>query len=392
MKNCLMIILILTGIIGCSQKKTPTDINEKTRIVYYCPMHPEVTAEKPGVCPICNMSLVKRTEKKSSDTAISPIHLSIDAHQQMLSNVSTIKVRKENFKKKISAYSYMDFAEQNQKIISGRFNGRIEKLFVSKTGDPIERGQALFEIYSPELIQAESEYLIARNNRNRPNEYNPLVEMAAKKRLSLYGYTNEQISVLDTSKTASLTFIFHAPLSGTVVEKNIQDGVYINEGQALYKVADLSLLWNIAEVHEQDLAFINVGDAVKVKMNAYPDEIFEGKIDFVYPIVNPQTRTVKIRSEFSNSKGKLKPQMFGELFLERNFENQLIIPEDAVLRTGRRNIVWVKSHDTAFEQREVILGMKSGGYFQILSGLNEGEEIVKNGGFLIDSESRLVQP
>jgi Cu(I)/Ag(I) efflux system membrane fusion protein len=390
-------MLILLGITGCSKKEMPGETKENEKEIYYCPMHPEVTSEKPGVCPICNMDLVKKVDENKVGMGDMPGMINLSVQKQILANVATVKIQKEQLSKELVSYSYLDFAEQNRKLISARFNGRVEKLFVDKTGDYVNRGQPLFEIYSPDLVEAQNEYLIAigntasiRNasfNEESPNS-NSLIK-SARKRLEIYGITNEQIAKLDSIREIQYTLTYYSPISGTVIDKKIQEGMYVNEGTLLYDIADMSTLWSIAEIYEKDLALVKVGNRVKLRLPAYPDETFEGIVNFIYPVVNSQTRTVKVRSEFSNGNNKLRPQMYGEISVQQDIGKQLLISQDAVLFTGKRQIVWVKTGEDHFESKEVTLGIKNGGKYQVLTGLNEGDEVAVTGGFLIDSESQL---
>ncbi|MHB8929802.1 MAG: efflux RND transporter periplasmic adaptor subunit, partial [Melioribacteraceae bacterium] len=360
----------------------------KEKDYWTCTMHPQVHMDRPGACPICGMDLIK----KVVDEKVEPVNekdmtnmISLSPKKQVLANVSTVVVKKENLQDQVTAYSYLDFVENNRKTISARFNGRIEKLFVDKTGDYIKKGQPLFEIYSPDLVQAQNEYLIALNNSSNSNS----LLNASKKKLEIFGLTSEQIQTLEKTKEINLTLTYYSPISGTVIEKKVQEGVYVNEGTAIYDVAELSTLWNIAEVYENDLASIKIGSPVKLHLRAYPGEEFKGRVAFIYPLVNSQTRTIKVRSEFSSYNGKLKPQMYGETVFSKAGGEGLLVPADAVIIAGERAVVWTKTGDGMFEARSVQIGNRFGDKYQILSGIKEGDEIAATGGFLIDSESQL---
>lgn len=378
-------LLLVAILIGCSSNEDRNKLSE----YWTCTMHPQVHKDGPGACSICGMDLIKKvvddTADVSSETDMAGM-ITLNNDKQVLANVSTIKIKNEKLIKELSAYSYLDFVEQNRKTIPAKFNGRIENLLVDKTGDYIKKGQALFEIYSPDLVQAQNEYLIALGN-NR-NENNSLTESSMKK-LELFGLTSNQIEDLKNSGEINLRLTYYSPVSGTVIEKKVQEGMYVNEGTAIYEVAELSTLWNIAEVNEADLSTVKVGSKVKLKLKAYPGEEFTGKVTFIYPLVNPQTRTVKIRSEFSSHNNKLKPQMYGETIFSADAGTGLLVPADAVIFSGNRNVVWVKTSDGMFEAHNVQLGQKFGDKYQVLSGLSEGDEIAVSGGFLIDSESQL---
>jgi Cu(I)/Ag(I) efflux system membrane fusion protein len=352
-------------------------------------MHPQVNKDGPGACPICGMDLIKKVvdaaDSVSTDSDMGGM-LNLTTDKQVLANVSTIKIKNESLIKELSAYSYLDIVEQNRKTIPAKFNGRIEKLFVDKTGDYIKNGQPLFEIYSPDLVQAQNEFLIALSSNK--NENNSLLE-ASKKKLELFGLTSDQIEELKHSGEIKFTLTYYSPVNGTVIEKKIQEGIYVSEGTAIYEVAELSTLWNIAEVNETDLSTIKVGSDVKLKLKAYPGEEFTGKVTFIYPVINSQTRTVKIRSEFSSHNNKLKPQMYGETVFSVENGEGLLVPADAIIFSGNRNVVWVKTSDGMFEAHNVTLGLKYDDKYQVLSGLKEGDEVAASGGFLIDSESQL---
>ncbi|NUM81352.1 efflux RND transporter periplasmic adaptor subunit [bacterium] len=377
-------LMLLNGCTGKSDNAVHEHADEKA--IYYCPMHPQITSDKPGVCPICHMDLVKKTDDAGVDAMAMSDELKLSDRKQVLANVATTKVVLSELSKKITAYSYLDFAEQNRRVITARFNGRIEKLYVNKTGDYIGKGQPLFDIYSPDLLQAQNEYLIALNSKAG---FDGSLIKSARKKLELYGVTDDQIQSLEKTKEPLYVLTFLSPFSGTVIEKSIQEGIYVNEGTKLYDVADLSVLWNLAEVYENDLPYIKAGRSVELKTQSYPNETFRGTVTFIYPVVNAQTRTVKIRSEFVNTGNKLKPQMYGESSFAVDLGKGIAIPSDAVLFTGKRNVVWIKTGHNTFEAKDVTVGMKIDGQYQILSGLKEGDEIAVTGGFLIDSESQL---
>lgn len=380
-----IILFLVVMFAGCSKEKNENQHSIANKEYWTCPMHPEVKSDKPGICPICQMDLVKKISDENSKTDESDIEgkMVLNGKKQVLANVSTFKVSYENLTKEFSAYSYIDFAEQNRKVISAKFNGRIEKLFVNKSGDFIKQGEQVFEIYSPDLVQAQKEFLIALNNSS-----STFIE-AARKKLEIFGFTAKQIKELETLKEAKLIVPYFSPISGTVIEKKIQEGAYINEGSPLYDVADLTTVWNIAEFNENNLSNIKIGNQVRLKLKSYPMEVFKGRITFIYPVINSQTRTVKVRSEFLNNNLKLKPQMFGETFFSVNAGKGLLVPSDAILFKGKETIVWIKVNDGLFEAREVIVGEKFYDKYQILSGLNEGDVAAASGGFLIDSESQL---
>lgn len=393
MKKILLIAATTLALyIGCG-----SDSNHKhsQATEYYCPMHPEVTSDKPGICPICQMDLVVR-ESEMTEMENTEGLIKLGERKQIVANVSTIKVKRQKLIKEIKAASYIDFAEPNKKIISAKFNGRIEKLFVNKTGDYIKKGDALFEYYSPEIIQAQNDLLLSSKSIDlaslsglTTNETRVDVSEVAANKLKLYGFTESQLSELRATKEINYNPVYHSPFSGTVIEKKIQDGVYFNEGTSLFEIADLSTVWNIAEVFEDDAIHIKSGSQVKLFLPSQPGVELTGRVTFIYPVINSETRTIKIRTEFTNTSNNLKPNMFGETVFLIDAGNNIVVPQSAVLLTGNRNIVWLKVGENTFEPREVTLGIKTNNQYEIKSGLNENDEVVVSGGYLIDSESQL---
>jgi membrane fusion protein, copper/silver efflux system len=387
MKYIYMIAIVAAGLFlaGCAKKSEAPEA-KKQKEYYTCPMHPQIISDKPGVCPICQMDLVKKSGDEQQVNAKEQDNMNamvaISGTKRALANVSTIAIKKVSLQKDIISYGYLDFAEQNRKSISARFNGRIEKLYITKTGDVIRKGAPLFEIYSPELVQAQNDFLIALNA-------NSNIIQSARKKLELFGLTSTQIQELEKSRDVKTTITYYSPIGGTVIEKKIREGMYVNEGTLLFDIADFSTLWNISEVYESDIAAIHTGNPVKIRLRAYPGKEFDGKVTFISPVVDAQSRTIKVRSEISNSSGLLKPQMYGETVHHVSLGVGLFIPADAVINTGKRMVAWVKTSDGMFEARDITLGDKCGNGFKVISGLQEGDEVAVTGGFLIDSESQL---
>lgn len=394
MKKILLVIsFVIFSLIGCSFEK---ENKSESTALYYCPMHPEVTSDKPSVCPICQMDLVKKGSDESTHFDKEGI-INLGERKQLLASVETYTVKKEHIHKEIESYSYVDFAEPLKKTLSARFNGRIEKLYASETGKIVNKGEPLFEIYSPELVQAQNEYLIALNKNNSDKIISNSSEKespnnllnSAKQKLHLLGLTEEQINEIEKNGKPSLQIKYLSPFQGTIIEKRIQEGMYVNEGTILFEIADISKVWVISEIFENDIQFIKKGVRTEFHSDNFPGKSFIGNITFISPVIDKFNRTIKVRSELQNSGNQLLPNMYGLAKFNLQIGEGLTVPENAVVDYGRNKIVWVKVEENIFEPRNVALGVKFGGKFQVLSGINEGDEIVTQGSYLIDSESQL---
>jgi membrane fusion protein, copper/silver efflux system len=383
MKRIYLIAMALVLIIGCTAKQdNQTATNQKAK-VYYCPMHPEVTSDKPGsICPICHMDLVLKGDDDVKSNTANLIKLS--EGKQILANVKTISLIKEKIVKEINSFGYIDFAEPGKRSITARFNGRIERLYINKAGDAVKPGTPLFEVYSPDLVQAQNEFLLSQNNKT-----NSTLSSLSEKKLLLLGFTKEQIDDLIKSKEVKMTFTYYSPFTGTVIEKKIQEGSYINEGTALYEIADLSTVWNISEVFVDDLSYIKKGMQVRINIQSNTNQTYNGTVDYIYPVAEQQNKTVKVRTIINNSSNSLKPNLFTNANFKIDLGTALTVPAEAIIFTGLKNIVWVKKSANEFELREIKLGAKTGNKYQVLAGLNEGDEIALTGGYLIDSENQL---
>lgn len=365
---------------------------------YTCPMHPFVRSNTSGPCPVCGMAMVKKTKKNAALFAdlASIERVSLSPTQRVIANVATTKASRSDIDKEIQAVGVVDIAEPLQSTVTARFNGRIEKLFVSNTGAAVRKGAPLFELHSPDLVSAEQELILAvkaiQNDPVSDMKQQNMVD-AARERLHIhFGLTHEQISGIEKQQLAHETMTFLSPVSGTVISKEIQEGDYVNEGTLLYRLADLSHVWVYLDVYESDLPFIHINHPVKLHTEALPNELFTGKVTFIDAVVNAETRTVRVRSEFPNPDGKLKPKMYVTAEIHAPGTNALTIPASSVLYTGKRNIVWVEVQENTFEPRDVTLGTKSEGRVEVLNGIREGDMVVTSGSFLIDSESQLQQP
>jgi len=369
---------------------------------YTCPMHPSVVSDKPGVCPICGMTLVKKSgatpprDGAELGGALPPA-VSLSPTQRVMADVATARAERRSIGREIGAVGVVDFAEPLRVKVTSHFSGRIEKLHAAYTGESVRKGQPLYDIHSPELYAAERELLLAaqamRSPGARADSNRRLMLDATMERLHLhFGMTHEQIHALADSGRPDDTVTVFSPITGTVMSKLIQEGQYVEEGSVLYDIADLSRVWIYLDIYEKDLRFVHIGTPVRIRTEAWPGEEFDGTVTFIDPVVNSETRTVRVRSEFANAGGRLKPQMYVEAQLRAPSAGALVVPASAVMSTGRRNIVWVEAAANAFEPREVRVGVASGGFVEITAGLREGESVVTSGGYLLESESQLRSP
>ena len=365
---------------------------------YTCAMHPSVRSDRPGACPVCGMALVKKTADKATlahdHSEVGTVKVS--ASKQVLANVSTMVVKRMRLQKEIRAVGKINYAEPNFRHISTRFPGRLDHLYLTYTGQQVKKGDPVADVYSPEAISAQQEFLLALDSYNVSKDAQPVSTNGAaallgqsREKLSRWGITETQIAELQQSRKVKELITIHSPISGTVLKKSVDPQHYAATGEDMYDVADLSTVWLYADVYEYELKRLNVGQVVEAASEAYPGEVFRGKITFISPTIEPSSRTVSVRAAFPNPNDRLKPEMFVNATIKIELPISVGVPVSAVLLTGQRQVVWVKKTDGVFEPRLVTIGERAGDYYQILSGIEEGETVVTSGGYLIDSESQL---
>tara|TARA_R110002126_G_scaffold55819_4_gene149670 strand:+ start:9335 stop:11104 length:1770 start_codon:yes stop_codon:yes gene_type:complete len=353
-----------------------------------CSMHPQIMKSEPGDCPICGMDLIPA--ETSADGLLAD-QFKLSENAIALANIQTSIVGNSNHKDNFIKLSgkIVENEESNAVQVS-YFSGRIEKLNVSFTGEKINKGQLLATIYSPELYAAQQELITAANLK----ETQPKLYEAVKNKLKIWKLNEKQISQIETSGKVIENFPVYATVSGTVSEKLVEQGDYIKQGQPLLKIAKLNTVWGNFDVYENQLKNFKKGQQVLVSTNAYANEEFNGKVDFIDPVLNTKTRTVTLRVVLNNKSKKFKPGMFVEAKIKNNTANNnnaISIPASAVLWTGKRSVVYVKP-DTSkpvFEMKEIVLGKKLGDNYEVLEGVQNGDEIVTNGVFTIDAAAQL---
>ncbi len=358
--------------------------------VWTCSMHPQVRQPEPGKCPICAMDLIPVEEEVDKD--IGQRQLKLSASAMALANVQTAVATRQPVSKQVRLYGNIAVDERRFKTITAWIAGRIEKLYVDYTGAAVRKGAPLVDIYSPELFVAQKEYLTAVQSAN------PLVDLSSiERKFKLWGFSEFDIEKIKSQDEPSEYATISSPISGVVVEKLAIEGEYVKTGSELYKIADLSQVWVYLDAYESDIQFLQSGQEIKFTTAAYPGETFDGTIDFVEPILEGSTRTVKVRATAKNPQNRLKPGLLVNAVIlvsypETTDTNPIVVPVSAPLITGERAVVYtqVQAKDRVFEGRTVTLGPRVGDYYVVADGLSEGERVVTNGNFKIDSEMQIL--
>jgi len=325
---------------------------------------------------------VKKVEIKKTEEPRVPV--SIPLEQQKKIGLKTSLAEKKKGEYTIRTVGTVTADQTKEAHVHTKINGWIENIFADYVGKPVKKGQTLFELYSPDLVSTQEEYLSAK----RMGEGGKEIAKIALERLKLWGVANSEISRLVKTGVSKRTLAFDSPVNGFIVNKNAIKGMYITPEMELYHIADLSKVWIIVTLYEYDVSLVNTSDVAEIELPFEPGKSFKGKISYVYPEIELETRTAKARIETDNPGQKFKPGMFANIIIKKNIPESISIPEDSVIDTGLRKIVFVKTNQTQFEPREIKIGPRMGNTFVVLSGLKEGEEIVTSAHFLIDAESK----
>ena len=360
----------------------------KTNQMWTCSMHPQIMKPEPGDCPICGMDLIPA--ENSADGLLAD-QFKLTENAMALANIQTTVVGKGNAEgNTIKLSGKIAENEEANAVQVSYFAGRIERLNVSFTGEEVRKGQLLATIYSPELYAAQQELITAASLK----ESQPALYKAVRNKLKLWKLSESQINQIEETGKVKENFPVYATVSGTVTEKLVEQGDYIKQGQPLLKIANLNSVWANFDVYENQIDLFKKGQEVKVSTNAFPNKEFKGKVDFIDPILNTNTRTVTLRVVLNNSNNAFKPGMFVTGKVEAiNLDNDkdIMIPSSAVLWTGERSVVYLKTNpnEPVFEMKEIELGNQIGENYKVLKGLNIGDEIVSNGTFTIDAAAQL---
>lgn len=354
------------------------------------------TMEKPAAAK----SQAPQLAPQEDVTEESP-QVEITSEQQQLIGVKTVKVSYKPVRKTIRTVGRIEADERKQTTINTKVEGWIEKLYIDYTGRYVKKGEALAEIYSPELLATQQEFLTVLKWAKKPvdNEKNEALGQmlakdaeaaldAARQRLKLWDISENQIKQIEQTGKSLRTLTLYSPVSGFVTQKMAVQGVKVMPGEKLFDIADFSELWIIADIYEYELPFVKVGQQARITLSYFPGKEFLSKIDYIYPAISADTRTAKVRLTLSNPQGQLKPQMFTNVEIKINLGSKLVIPDSAVIDTGKSQVVYVDKGEGAFEPREVELGMRSDGSVEVLRGIKAGDKVVSSANFLIDSEAQ----
>ncbi|WP_345004892.1 efflux RND transporter periplasmic adaptor subunit [Snuella lapsa] len=376
---------LLFGGASNTNKKHDHSIEVEAKTMWTCSMHPQIMQPELGDCPICGMDLIPA---EAGADGLSKDQFKLTENAMALANVQTSVLGELAGEQTLKLSGKIVENEDEAATQPVHFSGRVDKLYVKSLGEYVKRGQAIAKIYSAELIAAQQELLIAyKNKASQPELYE-----AVKKKFSNWMVKDTQVSEIERSGNIQTQFTIYSNISGVVTEIALSEGAHIMEGNALFKVANLNTVWANFDVYENQIAQVKKGQEIVVKTNAYPNKAFKTKVDFIEPILDSKTRTVKLRVVLSNKEGLLKPGMFVEGQLNALQDDAVLqVPASAVLWTGERSVVYlkVKGETPIFEMREVVLGNKTGASYEVLEGLEQGDEVVTNGTFTVDAAAQL---
>lgn len=375
-----------TGEPGTTPKK-------ERKIKYWkAPMTAGYISDKPGKSPMgMDLIPVYEDEVTGDGIRIQPNIVQDIGVKTMIAKVKTLK-------REIRTIGTLTYDERKVTHVHTKYEGWVEKLHVDFTGQEVKEGELLAEIYSPELVSTQEELLLAMKY-NQTLKDNPFTELSlgsrellesTRRRLELFDVPEHQIEELMRNQKITKTMHIHSPVRGFVIKKHVLQGMYIKPGMSLYTIADLSNIWVQGEIYEYELPWIRLGQETEMQLSYFPGKKFKGQVTFIDPVLDPKTRTVKVRTEFKNPDWQLKPDMYADLIFKSTVaQKRVVIPDEAVIHAGEKNIVIVMNKSGGFESREVVLGNHANNEVQIIRGVKSGEKVVTSSNFLIDSESNL---
>jgi Cu(I)/Ag(I) efflux system membrane fusion protein len=390
---------------GCTRKGADTAATK-----YQCAMHPQIIRDKPGECPICGMKLVpmrevahaqgaaaEATTRTAAESPEGLAPVTIDAAKRQLLGLKTVAVRRAPFETSIRTTGRVAADERLVHHVHTRFEAFVEHVTADFTGKYVDKGEALAYLYSPELYATQQEYLLAlRASKSLGTSGVSSVAQggqdllsAARQRLILWEITPADIERIEKNGQPIRAIPVYAPISGYVTGRTAYHGMKVMPADTLFDILDLSHVWVLADVYEYELPRLSAGQRATVTLSYWPGRVWNGTVTYVYPAVDEKTRTVKVRVELDNPKGELKPEMFADVTVHGPARDVLQVPDDAILESGTRNIVFVSEAEGKLAPREVLVGDHGAGAVEIRDGLKEGDVVVRGANFLVDSESRL---
>jgi Cu(I)/Ag(I) efflux system membrane fusion protein len=342
---------------------------------------------------------VETMQKEGKIQTLGAGAVQISPERQQMIGVKFGRVERRHLQKSLRTVGRIEYDEKRIGTVSAKIGGWVEELYADFTGRFVAKGSALLTIYSPELVSTQEEYLLALRARDNwqaspfpevSGSRNLLAE-ATKRRLKFWDISDAQIEALEKGGPVQKALTLYSPLGGVVLEKMVNRGMYVEPGATLFKIADLSVVWLIADIYEYELPLIRIDQQAVITLPHLAGESFTGKAVYINPALDPRTRTAKVRFEFPNPKGRLKPEMFANVTLKIDLGVKPTVPESAVIDTGTRRVVLVTKGEGYFEPRDVVLGAQADGYYEVLDGLKIGEQVTTSANFLIDSESKLKE-
>ncbi|QOI96112.1 MAG: efflux RND transporter periplasmic adaptor subunit [Flammeovirgaceae bacterium] len=380
--------LVLGWLIFGGKESATHDHNTETTSEYTCSMHPQIRQAGPGKCPLCGMDLIP-VSKSGSGQSNAFVH-EMTAEAIAMANIQTTKVKSVSGANELSLTGKIKINEQQLSVVTAKFPGRIEKLFVNFEGQEVKKGERLATLYSPELVTAQRELLEAK----KMASLSPQLYEAAKEKLRLWKISDKQIEQIESSGNVATTMDVYAETSGVVTKRQVALGDYVSTGSIMMEVANLSSLWVVLDAYESDLSWIKNGSTINFTVPSLPGKEFKATIQYINPSLNTETRSVDVRAVVPNTGSLLKPEMLVNATLQTKLDAKvsgLAIPATAVLWTGKRSIVYIKQKGTmpAFERREITLGARMKDLYLVEKGLEVGEEVVSNGVFSIDASAQL---
>ncbi len=397
-------ILALAGapfLTSCTKSPASGTATAPAKETWQCPMHPEVVKDHEGDCPICGMKLVPVEASSSRPESSGPpagfISVEIDPRKRQMLGLKTVEVKREPFETSIRTVGRVTYDERRIHHVHTRYEAFVEHVAADFTGKSVRKGEVLAHVYSPELFATQKEYLLAlKASRTLANSTVSNVASggrqlldAARQRLLLWEITPADIEALEKRGEPVKSLPLYAPISGVVISRMAYHGMKVMPADTLFDIVDLSSVWVLADVYEYELPRLSLGQRGTMTLSYWPGREWNGTVTYIYPSVDEKTRTVKVRLEFTNPRGELKPEMYADIVIKRGEREVLSIPDEAVIESGTRKVVFLAGQEGVLTPREITVGDHAGGRYEVKSGLSEGDLVALGANFLLDSESRL---